>query len=237
MRDQTFSGGDVGEALAAAGRALGLDPGALRYVVLDPGSPGGLGIKPTPARIAVLLDGVRQGAAPQPAPQPRGDFQSRIRALVRAVAEAAGLDVSAEIEAGEEGVAVRLLGPDRSFFYGPADRGDALRALEHLLQRILAAELAPRALRLECEGYRERREAALGEEARRLAEQVKGDGVARTTGPLNSYERRIIHLALSEAEGVVTYSVGEGPERRVTVAAAPPVGSREDPTAGNGDAS
>jgi hypothetical protein len=43
--------------------------------------------------------------------------------------------------------------------------------------------------------------------------------------PLNAYERRIVHLALQDAPGVTTFSVGEGRDRRVTVApksAAPP---------------
>jgi predicted RNA-binding protein Jag len=56
---------------------------------------------------------------------------------------------------------------------------------------------------------------------------VRADGVARTTDPLNSYERRVIHVALSTEEGVVTFSVGEGSGRRVTVAPAPPAGSRD----------
>ena len=35
--------------------------------------------------------------------------------------------------------------------------------------------------------------------------------------PLNAYERRVVHMALSGVPGIVTYSVGEGADRRVTV--------------------
>ena len=48
MRDRVFSGPDVEEALAIAAASLGLPRAELRYVVLDPGTAGGRGLKPTP---------------------------------------------------------------------------------------------------------------------------------------------------------------------------------------------
>ena len=59
---------------------------------------------------------------------------------------------------------------------------------------------------------------ALADEARALAEDVRGDGQPRTTEPLNAYERRVVHIALTDEPGVSTRSVGEGAARRVTVA-------------------
>jgi predicted RNA-binding protein Jag len=43
--------------------------------------------------------------------------------------------------------------------------------------------------------------------------------------PQNPYERRVVHVALQNEPGVTTYSVGEGPDRRVTVAPRPPEAS------------
>ena len=90
MKDRLFSGPDVDEALAVAAASLGLPRAELRYVVLDPGTAGGRGLKPTPARIAVLLRepsppsaAPRHGdAAPAPPPDPR----ARLRETIRAVA-------------------------------------------------------------------------------------------------------------------------------------------------------
>ncbi len=231
MKDRLFSGPDVDEALAVAAASLGLPRAELRYVVLDAGSAGGRGLKPTPARIAVLLrDSPRAagrereprdgGTPPGPAPDPRAG----IRETIRAVAEAGGLDVDPEIEETEEAVVVRLRGPDQAFFVGAEGKGDVLRATEHLLQRLYGAALQPRFLRLTCEGFRERRDQALAEEARRLAEAVRSDGEPREMEPLNAYERRVVHVALQGEPGVVTFSVGEGAARRVTVAPAAPAG-------------
>ncbi len=231
MKDRLFSGPDVDEALAVAAASLGLPRAELRYVVLDPGSAGGRGLKPTPARIAVLLrDSPRAGGADRGgrdkggAPAPPPDARGGIRQTIRAVAEAGGLEVDPEIEETEEAVVVRLRGPDHGFFLGASGKGEVLRATEHLLQRLYGAALQPRFLRLTCEGFRERRDQALAEEARRLAEAVRADGEPREMEPLNAYERRVVHVALQGEPGVVTFSVGEGSSRRVTVAPAAAAG-------------
>jgi spoIIIJ-associated protein len=232
VRDRAFSGRDVQEALRAAAEGLGLPVASLRYVVLEPGTPGGLGVKPSPARIAVLLDAsspsstARRVAPEAPAPAvPSVDPKAEVRGVLRALTDAAGLDIEIELSEGGETLEVRLAGRDAVFFVGEDGQGAVLRAVEHVLQRVYATAGGEEPLRVECEGFRERREVVLVERARALAAAVRADGVARTTDPLNSYERRVIHVALSTEEGVVTFSVGEGSGRRVTVAPAPPAGS------------
>jgi spoIIIJ-associated protein len=235
VKDRVFSGPDVEEAIALAAASLGLPKAELRYVVLDAGAAGGRGLKPTPARIAVFLREPDRPPDPAPdrvaAPAGPADPRAGLRETIRAVAEAGGLDVEAEVEETEEAVVVRLRGADQAFFLGPEGRGEVLRATEHLLLRLHGAALQPRALRLTCEGFRERRDEALAEEARRLAAAVRADGQPRTMEPLNAYERRVVHVALQGEPGVTTYSVGEGPGRRVTVAPAGP----PDPTTGAHD--
>jgi spoIIIJ-associated protein len=230
VKDLPFSGKDLEDALAAAGAALGLPVSSLRYVVLDQGSPGRVGAKGTPTRIAVMLN---EPGSPRPRPGPEGAFDAgeveegeeedpieAIREVVRTLAETARIDVTVEIHEGRETVLVRLDGPDRTFFFGEDGRGNVLRAFEHLLQRMFSPDLVPLSLRVECGGFRERRDAALEEEARRIAEKVRQEGQPLSLPPLNAYERRIVHMALTGAPGVVTYSVGEGADRRVTVAPA-----------------
>jgi spoIIIJ-associated protein len=226
MRDQVFTGRDVQDALSHASQALGLKPADLRYVVLEAGDAGGRGLSPTPARIAVLMGGAGgslSGRAPSAAEAwrptaPRPGARAQVVAAVRELARAGELDLSAELEENEEGLILRIEGADREFLLG----GDAevFKALEHVLQRMAHVGGEPRRLVVSCEGYRSHRDEALKQQALKLAEAVRADGQPRRTGPLNSYERRIIHVALSEVPEVRTFSVGEGSDRRVTIALA-----------------
>jgi spoIIIJ-associated protein len=247
MKDAVFTGDDVAAAVAAAARALGRAPEALRYVVLEPGGPGGRGLKPTVARIAVLLDDGESAASPRAAepvgraqpsevrerPEGQGEgWATSIRQLLEALVRAGDLDLRFEIVEEEEKLRVRLPGPDRAFFL--EDGGEGLSALDHLLRK-LAPTGDRRRLVMECEGYRDARDEALREEALRLADGVIKDGRSRRTEPLNAYERRIIHMTLAEVRGVRSYSVGEEGDRRVVVALVlPQDDEEEDETPGEG---
>ena len=217
MRDRVFSGPDVEEAIAVAAASLGLPRAELRYVVLEPGTAAGRGLKPTPARIAVFLPeprreasaaGERQrtpAAAPAQAPDPRAG----LRETIRAVAQAGGLEVGAEVEENEAAVVVRLHGADEAFFLGEDGRGEVLRATEHLLLRLYGAALQPRALRLTCEGFRDRRDEALAGEAHRMAEAVRNEGQPRTMEP---HERlRATHRSRGSAGRAGRHHLQRGP--------------------------
>jgi spoIIIJ-associated protein len=221
LRDRIFSGREVTEAVAAASHALAIPAPNLRYVVLDLGSPAGPGVGASPARIAVLLEAPSPAAPAAEVSAPgaaRVDPIAGVRGVLRAIGEAADLDLSTDVVEEESVVRVVVAGPGHDFFL--EEDAAVLRAVEHLLQRMYGRLVAPRRLLVDCEGYRASREGALRRRALELAEAVRGDGRPRATEPLNAYERRIVHLALAEAPGVRTYSVGEGADRRVTVALA-----------------
>lgn len=225
MKDLLFSGKDVEEAVALASQTLGMARTGLRYVVLAEGTPGRFGGTATPAQIAVLLDQAGRPrtleATPLPAPERRTPA-----ALVGLLKDVAGLNLEISLREREEGPQITIAGPDTGFLL----EGDAalLQGLEHLLQRVAQQQGLGR-LSFICEGYREWRDEALRKSALALAQEVLQDGGSRSTGPLNSYERRIIHLAIEAVEGVTTRSVGEGGERRVTVAPASAAGGTESP--------
>ena len=200
MSDRAYTGKDVPEALATASRALGLPVERLRYVVLEAGT--------------------ARGAAPAGAAAAPSEPGPVLRALVRALAEAAGVDLAAEVEEGEGVLTVRVEGPGCALLL--EEDGEVLRALEHLLQRAATRPGSRQRVVLACPGYREQRDDSLRAEALALAQAVRQDGRPRETRPLNSYERRIVHMVVSEEPGLRTFSVGEGADRRVTVARAEP---------------
>jgi spoIIIJ-associated protein len=239
MSDRVFSGRDVAEALGMAGQALGLRPELLRYVVLDAGTAGGLGLRPTPARVAVLLAGAK-GANPGPPARPTTNEPPpttpasaeaptemlagreapglAVERVVAALAQAAQVDIHARSTQSAEVVSIEVGGSDvATFLLGPQGAG-VPEALEHLLHGMFAPRVHPRRLRVEYVGQREQREAKLRMKALELAAAVLNDGQPRTTDALNAYERRLVHMAVAERRGVITYSVGGGADRRVTVA-------------------
>jgi spoIIIJ-associated protein len=77
-------------------------------------------------------------------------------------------------------------------------------------------------LRVDVAGYREKRRAALERFASTVADQVKESGIARSLDPMPSADRKVLHDALSEIEGVTSRSEGEDPNRRVVVSPADP---------------
>jgi spoIIIJ-associated protein len=243
MKDQVFEAADVQAALALASRRLGLPVTQLRYVVLERETTGGLGLRPTPARVAVLLDAPRPAApkvtpsrpvaeerAGRPSEAERAapaalapDAPGRIGAVVKAWARDADLDVDAKVTEAGSTLVVEILGADR------AELSEVvLDGLAHVLQRVAAATRADhRSVVLECGGRRLGRDEALQQRARDLVAEVRATGSAREIGPLNAYERRLVHLVVRDTSGVTSYSVGEGAERRVTIAPLPEGGGPE----------
>lgn len=74
---------------------------------------------------------------------------------------------------------------------------------------------------IDIEGYRERRKNAVTDMAQRLAQKAITTGRKVRLNPMNSYERRIVHMTLADNEGVRTASEGQGDMRYVVIYPAP----------------
>ena len=98
--------------------------------------------------------------------------------------------------------------------------GRTLDALQMVLTSLMSSRIKfyyP--IVVDIEGYKSRRRKKIEDMARSSAARAKDRGGKVTLAPMNAYERRIIHLALRDDEGVVTHSEGEEPERRVVITA------------------
>jgi len=127
-----------------------------------------------------------------------------------------GLDVKVSAEFNDEGCVLDLAGPDSHLLH--AENGEMLDAFETLLFQIYGREL-DREHRFICDadGFRQTRTSELHAMAKFAAKNVRDKGVPFTFGVLNSTERRIIHMVLSDEEDLITESVGQGRDRRLQV--------------------
>ncbi len=74
----------------------------------------------------------------------------------------------------------------------------------------------------DADNYRAARESELRAMADHAARQVRATSTAFVFGPMESNERRVIHLSLSEEQDLITESIGEGNGRRLRVSLKPP---------------
>jgi len=101
-------------------------------------------------------------------------------------------------------------------------RGETLDALQLLTSLVVnhqtgASDEEYFRVQLDVGGYRKKREKTLESLASRLAEKALNTGRNIALDPMNSYERRIVHTALSDINGISTYSEGSEPQRRVII--------------------
>ena len=97
-------------------------------------------------------------------------------------------------------------------------KGDTIDALQYLAGLACTSFDGFYKVSLNISNYREKREKVLTELAGKVANQVLKSNRSRALEPMNPFERRIIHSAIQEIEGVYSASVGEGNGRRVVVA-------------------
>ncbi len=170
----------------------------------------------------------RTDRAPRAERAPREDLPPVDPTTVSAVAttfleglvKSAGLNGSVSAKVEGEHIDIDVLGEDLGFLVGT--KGATLLALQDLTRVVSQRRLGDHEtrLRVDVAGYREKRREALTRFALKVAGDVKSSGQARALEPMNSSDRKIVHDALTEVEGISTRSEGSDPFRRVVVALA-----------------
>ena len=108
-------------------------------------------------------------------------------------------------------------------------RGETMESLSYLAS-LVANRLEGDYIKLglDVAGYRDKRESDLTALAQRIGAKVRKTGRSFTMEPMNPYERRIIHSAISKMEGVCSESKGEGRDRRVVIYSTAPDAQTEN---------
>lgn len=127
-----------------------------------------------------------------------------------------GFSVQINASFEDETLSVNLKSNEPQILIGR--RGEVLRCLQKILGAILAKRFERDFyLQLDINEYKKKKAQYLREIAQEIANEVVLTKKEKILPVMSSYERRIIHLELSERSDVVTKSIGEEPERRIVI--------------------
>jgi spoIIIJ-associated protein len=166
-------------------------------------------LRPMPAHEEITMTDGTQDAA---------QVQAGAVAFLQGLLDAFGLtgQVDARAPADSE-IEVSIEGDDLGLLVGP--KGQTLLAIQDLTRLVAQRRITAASPRLgvDVAGYRQRRVDALRRFSHQLAEQVRQSGTAKALEPMSAADRKVVHDALTEADGVTTMSEGEEPYRRVVI--------------------
>ena len=216
---------------------LGLTAEAVDVEILDAGNKGFIGLGSRQARVRLTVKNMVPepvqviGATSEPLvgktavlavddDDPALDLAATVvlellqRMKVRAQVSASYLDAADSYD--EPIVLIDILGDDLSILIGR--HSETLNALQYITGLIVGKELGRWVpLMIDVQGYRQRRERQLRQLAKRMADQVMQTGRRQALEPMPANERRVIHMELRNHPQVTTESIGEEPNRKVTV--------------------
>jgi spoIIIJ-associated protein len=168
----------------------------------------------------------RRQPSPKPQqPESKPEEGSKVReeqaevvgSFLRGLLDAFGLEGTVETRVEEDIIYADVTGGQTEALIGP--RGAVLQAIHELCKTVIQRKTRESArIRLDIGGYQERRKEALRIYAQRLAAQVLDERTEIMLEPMNAAERKVIHDAVAEIDGVRTFSEGEEPHRSVVLA-------------------
>ncbi len=128
------------------------------------------------------------------------------------------LEGSYDIEEGEEGFSVSIETQDAGRLIGA--RGESLDALQLLVNQMVARKVGEEGFKrvvIDVEGWRKQKEEELVKSAESWGKQVLETKKEIELEPMSSWQRRIVHMTISEMEGVESESLGEGRDRHIVI--------------------
>lgn len=211
MKETIQNAKTVQAAVEAGAAELGVDVSRVTYEVLEEPKKGILGIGAADAIVKVIYEET-----------PADKAEAFIRTVLADMGLNADIEVTPETETDEngeirEGALISINGEGLGLLIG--HHGDMLDSLQYLTS--LAANRGNEGyfrISVDIENYRSKRKEVLEQLAKRMADKALKYNRSFALEPMSSYERRIIHTAVQEIEGVTTYSVGNDTERKVVVA-------------------
>lgn len=133
---------------------------------------------------------------------------AQIARFVQDVVTAMGVALTVKVEETTEGTRINLEGEDGGVLVRRG--GEGLQALQHIVATAFRKQLGDdNRIVIDCNGFRKDKDAELRQMAHFIAEKARSSGMPQEMGPLNPYERRIVHLAIAEDPTVTSESIGD----------------------------
>ena len=200
-KEIVMSGKNVDEAVELACQELGVSRDSVEIEILELPKKAFFGLKVTPAKVKVTFE------------KTKGDLAAE---YIDEILKAMGVSAQINVENTEDGALIKLEGDDLGVIIGR--RGETLDALQYLASLVAnRSEGDYFRITIDSGNFREKREATLKNLAAKISAQALRTGRSVTLEPMNPYERRIIHSAVQNIDGVVSTSSGEEPHRCVIV--------------------
>jgi spoIIIJ-associated protein len=237
-RSWEYVGRSVEEATQTALEELGLEPDDIYVEILEEPQKGFLGLGGKEARIRVELIGewevqgkkTREGenqasgfeaadeveTLDEPGPLAPTESSGKPRKMVEDVLGILEIDAMVEARERDDSVVVDVWGDDVAILIGKG--GGTLDALQYLVNvGCRRTGDVTKKIIVDAEGYRKRRKAKLEKQAEQLAGKAISQRKSIEMNPMSASERKIVHMALRNIDGVWTESTGDDPERRVVI--------------------
>jgi spoIIIJ-associated protein len=146
------------------------------------------------------------------------EVKDRVVAFLEEITRAMGVPLTATVtEENESGYRVDLAGEGGELLLW--QRGEPLKALQHIVSVAFRKQLGEeRRVLVDCQHFRRDKDTELRQMAAFLLEKARRTGQPQEIGPLNSYERRLVHLAVADAGGT-SESVGDAAVKTVIISA------------------
>src|SRR5438093_3585300 len=136
--------------------------------------------------------------------------------LLTGFTSALGITATIAVDETDDGPRLNLTGEEAELLV--RHRGEPLKALQHIVDMSFGRMLGDdKRVFVDALEYRKGKDIELRSMAKFLAEKAKVSGTDQQLGPLNPYERRIVHLAVAEIPGVSTESVGDAFSKTVLI--------------------
>ncbi len=135
-------------------------------------------------------------------------LSNQIASFVQDVVAAMGVQLQVRIEETPEATRINIDGEDGGILIRRDAEG--LQALQHLVATAFRRQLGEDTrIVVDCNGFRRDKDAELKQMALYLAERARTTGQPQEMGPLNPYDRRIVHLAVSGDPRASSESIGD----------------------------